>query len=98
MLLDETGSDRRDALRKRGCISMKGVLECTTVTNSVDGDTFYTFVHSRLLPLLMPFNGNNSHSVVIMDNASIHHVDDIMNLIFDNRSWSSSCLFPTLFT
>ena len=105
VFLDETGSDRHNALRKRGyswrgkpaishkllvrgehlstiaCISVEGVLECTTVTNSVDGDTFYTFVHSRLLPLLMPFNGKNPHSVVKMDNASIHHVDGIKDLI-----------------
>ena len=105
VFLDETGSDRRNALRRRGyswrgkpatshkllvrgerlnsiaCISMEGVLECTTVTGSVDGDTFFTFVHSKLLPLLMPFNGRNPHSVVIMDNASIHHVDGIIDLI-----------------
>ena len=106
-ILDETGSDRRNALRRRGyswrgkpaishkllvrgegissiaCISMKGVLECTMVTGSVDGDTFHAFVHSKLLPLLMlmPFNGKNPHSVVVMDNASIHHVDGIMDLI-----------------
>ena len=60
---------------------MKGVLECTMVTGSVDGDTFHAFVYSKLLPLLMPFNGKNPHSVVVMDNASIHHVDGIMDLI-----------------
>ena len=105
VFLDKTGSDRRNALRRRGyswrgkpaishkllvrgerissiaCISMKGVLECTMVTGSVDGDTFHAFVHSKLLPLLMPFNGKNPHSVVVMDNASIHHVDGIMELI-----------------
>ena len=105
VFLDETGIDRRNALRRRGyswrgkpaishkllvrgehvstiaCISMKGVLECTTATNSVDGDTSYAFIHSKLLPLLMLFNGKNPHSVVIMDNASIHHVDGIMDLI-----------------
>ena len=105
VFLDETGSDRRNALRKYGyswrgkpaishkllvrgehlstiaCISMQGVLECTTVANSVDGDTFHSFVQSKLLPLLMPFDGRNPHSVVVMDNASIHHVDGIMDLI-----------------
>ena len=29
----------------------------------------------------MPFDGKNPHSIVIMDNASIHHVDGIMELI-----------------
>ena len=29
----------------------------------------------------MPFNGSNPHSVVIMDNASIHHIDGIVDMI-----------------
>ena len=29
----------------------------------------------------MPFNGTNQHSIVVMDNASIHHVDGITELI-----------------
>ena len=105
VFLDETGCDRRNALKRRGynwrgkpatshkllvrgerlntiaCISMEGVLECSTVTGTVDGNNFYTFVHSKLLPLLMPFNGSNPHSVVIMDNASIHHIDGIVDMI-----------------
>ena len=36
---------------------------------------------SNLLPHLMPFNGVNPRSVVIMDNASIHHVDAVTDLI-----------------
>jgi hypothetical protein len=40
-------------------------------------------VHSTLLPLLMPFDGKNPHSIVVMDNydANVHHVDGIMDLI-----------------
>ena len=92
IFLEETGSDRRNALRKYGysfrgvpavshkllirgqllstiaCISMEGILEYKTVQTSVDGDTFYSV---QLLPLLMPFNGINPHSVVVMDNAGI---------------------------
>ena len=29
----------------------------------------------------MPFNGVNRHSVVIMDNASIHHMEQITDMI-----------------
>lgn len=39
------------------------------------------FIERSLLPLLMPFNGNNPNSIVIMDNASIHHCDGIVELI-----------------
>lgn len=29
----------------------------------------------------MPFNGTNPNSIVILDNCSIHHLDDVVNLI-----------------
>ena len=29
----------------------------------------------------MPFNGSNPRSIFVMDNASIHHVEDVVNLI-----------------
>jgi len=35
----------------------------------------------KLMPILMPFNGYNPRSVVIMDNCSIHHVDHVMALL-----------------
>ena len=34
-----------------------------------------------MLPVLMPFNGSYPRSIVIMDNASIHHVQDVIDLI-----------------
>ena len=39
------------------------------------------FVKQCLLPVLLPFYALNPHSVVIMDNASIHHVQDVVDLI-----------------
>ena len=47
----------------------------------MDGDQFYMCVQKYLLPHLMPFNGVNPHSVVIMDNASIHHVKEVVEMI-----------------
>ena len=47
------------------------------MTGAVTGDVFEQFVWCSILPHLMPFNGANQHSIVVMDNASIHHVDDI---------------------
>ena len=40
-------------------MSMHGVLDCKTVTGSVDGELFYNFVQASLLPHLMPFDGRN---------------------------------------
>ena len=49
------------------CISVAGLLDVKTVRGTTDGDTFYDFVQTHLLPHLMPFNGVNPHSVVIED-------------------------------
>ena len=105
IFLDETGTDRRNAIRKyayslrgkparshkllvRGervsaiaLMSCSGILDCRLVHGAVDGDTFYSFIQGSVLPHLMPFDGNNPHSVVVMDNASIHHVDGIVSMI-----------------
>jgi len=29
----------------------------------------------------MPFNGTNPNSIVVMDNASIHHIDELVELL-----------------
>ena len=74
IFLDETGTDRRDALRRyayswRGLpalahkllvrgqrlssiaiMSTSGVLDCQVVQGTVDGNVFYDFVQSRVLP------------------------------------------------
>ena len=48
---------------------------------SVNGDTFLHFVHTMLLPILNSFDGQSKNSVVIMDNASIHHTDSVVRTI-----------------
>ena len=62
-------------------MSTAGILDFQVVTGSVTGDVFKQFVQNSILPLLMPFNGTNKHSIVVMDNASIHHVHGITELI-----------------
>ena len=57
-------------------MSTAGILDFQVVTGSVTGDVF---VQNSILPLLMPFT--NKHSIVVMDNASIHHVHGITELI-----------------
>lgn len=38
-------------------------------------------MHEQLIPILSPFDGFSPRSVVILDNASIHHVDSVVNAI-----------------
>ena len=104
---DETGADRRNAIRKHGysmrgkplmshqllirgervsaiaCISLAGLLDVQTMKGTTDGDSFYHFVQTCLLPNLMPFDGINPHSIVVMDNCTKHHVEHIVKSIQD---------------
>ncbi|XP_065892893.1 uncharacterized protein [Dysidea avara] len=105
VFLDETGTDRRDAIRKYGygwrgkpivankllfrgqhlstlaLMSTAGLLDCMTVSGGVNGDVFYEFIHTKLLPHLNPFDGSSAQSIVIMDNALIHSVNGIVEMI-----------------
>lgn len=105
IFLDQTGADRRNALRRygysmrskpivshellvRGChlsglafMSVKGLLDVQVVQGTTNGEIFYKFVEEHLLPHLQPFNGINPHSVVIMDNCSVHHMTEIIQMI-----------------
>jgi len=62
-------------------MSMRGIHDICLIEGTVNGDTFADFIDKCLFPCLMPFNGINPTSVVVMDNASIHHVDKVRYLI-----------------
>lgn len=62
-------------------MSLQGILDVCLFEGSVNGEKFEGFVKSALLPILKPFDYVNEHSVVIMDNASIHHVHEVTDLI-----------------
>ena len=62
-------------------MSSSGIIDCHIEDGPVDGDQFSLCVQQYLLPHLMPFDGSNPRSVVIMSNASIHHVDEVVQMI-----------------
>ena len=64
-----------------GVLSTSGMLDCHIVEGTVNADRFEEFVEKSLLPHLHPLNGIDPHSVVVMDNCSIHHVERIIELI-----------------
>ena len=65
-------------------ISTGGLLALKIVQGGgVDGDMFYDFVCTELLPKLMPFNGSNHNSVLLLDNCSIHHVPELQQVFRD---------------
>lgn len=62
-------------------VSVEGIHDVYLAEGSVNGEKFEHFVREYLLPVLQPFNGVNTHSVVVMDNASIHHIHEVTELI-----------------
>ena len=42
------------------------------------GDVFYAFLRDEFFPKMQPFPGSNS--VAIMDNCSVHHVQEVKEL------------------
>ena len=73
-------SEESSAIARMSCT---GPLDVKTVRGTVNDDTFYNFVQMHLLPHLMPFDGRNPHSVVVMDNCFIHHVQEVVTSIQD---------------
>ena len=65
------------------CLSVAGLLDVKMLRGTTDGDIFYQFVQTHLLPHLMPFNGTNPHSVVVLDNCTVHHVPEVVKSIED---------------
>ena len=51
--------------------------------NPQGSDIFYEFINSHLISHLCPFDGFSSHSVVILDNCSIHHGQEVIGSLRD---------------
>ena len=64
-------------------ISTKGLLALKIVGGGIDGDMFYNFVCTELLPKRLPFNGSNCNSMLLLDNCSIHHVQEVQPVFSD---------------
>ena len=62
-------------------LTTSGIEDVYVTSDSVDGTKFEEFLFQCLLPIILPFNGINHHSVIVMDNASIHHLERVQDLI-----------------
>ena len=62
-------------------LTTRGIEDVFTTTDRVNGDMFERFVCECILPIILPFDGNNPRSVLVMDNASIHHLERIEEII-----------------
>lgn len=64
-----------------GVMSCNGIEDAYIAEGNVNSDMFLQFIQRSLLPILLPFDGDNPRSVVVLDNASIHHVDLVTRLV-----------------
>ena len=64
-----------------GILSVEGIKDVYIAEGSVNGETFLDFIRRCLIPVLVPFDGVSPNSIVVMDNASIHHVDSVVETI-----------------
>ena len=62
-------------------VSTEGVHDVFIAEGTMNGNRFKQFVEDCVLPVLLPFDGNNPRSIVVMDNAAIHHVEEVIDLI-----------------
>ena len=73
-------------------MSTDGVEDIYIHEGSVNGEIFLDFIRKCLLPLLMPFNGSNPNSIVILDNASVHKCEEAAEMI--NGVGALLCFLP----
>ncbi len=102
--VDETGSDKRDHIRKYGyalrgqpavyhrflhrgkrisaiaALACDGVLAVDFHKGTVDGDKFADFVRGSLIPHMQSYDGYASKSIVILDNCTVHHTEEVTEL------------------
>ena len=67
-------------------MSVRGIEDVYIVEGNVNNETFLDFLTRSLLRILLPFDGTNPRSVVVLDNASIHHVKEVEDLIISINS------------
>lgn len=74
-------------------MSLDGIHDVFVTEGTVNGEVFTDFLKQCVLPVLKPFNYVNTHSVVIMDNASIHHTQEVLDLI-ETQAGARVCFLP----
>ena len=61
-----------------------GIEDFYLVEGSVNVDIFLNFIQRCLLSIMLSFDGDNPKSVLVMDNAAIHHVEAVIDLLWNS--------------
>lgn len=62
-------------------VSTEGIIAYECFTGSLNSGLFFDFVRGKLIPQMHSFDGSSPKSVLIMDNCSVHHVQEIQDLL-----------------
>lgn len=49
----------------------------------MNSELFFDYIRGTLIPKMSPFDGTSPKSIVIMDNFSVHHVDEVKEMFQD---------------
>ena len=62
-------------------MSTSGVVAYDLVQGSVNGEKFLEFIQGKLVPEMLPYDGENPRSILVMDNCAIHHVQPVLETL-----------------
>ena len=71
---------RGNRISSIAALSTDGVVAIEITKGTLDGEKFADFVRGKLIPEMLPFDGENCRSIVVLDNCSIHHVSEVEDL------------------
>ena len=58
-------------------MSVDGMVVYDLTTDTINGEKFLDFLRATLIPEMMPYDGSNPKSIIIMDNCSVHHIQEV---------------------
>ena len=64
-------------------MSTSGIMAVELMSGSVNSKKFFDYVRGSLILEMLPFDGENPNSVAALDNCSIHHVREVIQLFKD---------------
>ena len=72
---------QRTCISAIAALSADGVIALELTKGTVDGSKFVDFIQGKLIPEMQPFDGENTRSILVLDNCSVHHVQEVSELL-----------------
>uniref|UniRef100_A0A1X7V151 Tc1-like transposase DDE domain-containing protein n=1 Tax=Amphimedon queenslandica TaxID=400682 RepID=A0A1X7V151_AMPQE len=72
---------RGKRINATAAISTIGLITYEFYQSSVNLDHFCDFIRGKVIPNMLPFDGLNDRSILVMDNASIHCTNSVVHIL-----------------